>query len=457
MNFSLLNSLTYENIVQNQEQLNQLKNQVQDCLNEALKQGATAAEAGFGLSNGLSVSARLGDVENIEYDCDQGLSVTVYVGKRKGSASSTDLSAHSMKETVKAACSIAKFSNEDDFSGLPDKELLATDCPDLELYHPWQLEAKAAIALAIECEEAARSYHPEIVNSEGATVNSHQGIHVLGNTSGFLQGYQTSRHSLSCSVIGQRQEQMQRNYWYSVARDAQKLETATAIGKKAAERTLSRLGSRSLSTRIAPVMYSAEMAGSLLGALMGAISGSSLYRKASFLLDRLETGICPDFIRIHERPHLKGALGSSFFDSEGVATQTHDIVNHGILKSYLLSSYSARKLGMQSTGNAGGVRNLTLDSGKDDFFALLKRLDTGLLVTELMGQGVNRLTGDYSRGAAGFWVENGQIQYPVEEITIAGNLKEMLQNIVAVGNDVDYRGNTHTGSILIEKMSIAGK
>lgn len=443
--------------MQNPEQINQLKNLVQDCLDEALKQGASAAEAGLSVGNGLSVSARLGDVENIEYDCNQGLGITVYFDKRKGSASSSDLSSASIKKTVAAACSIAKFSNEDEFSGLPDKEMLASEFPDLDLYHPWDIDAEQAIKLAIECEAAARSYHSEITNSEGASVNSHQGIKIFGNTLGFLQGSQATRHSLSCSVIGQRGEQMQRDYWYSVARSADDLETAVTVGKKSAERTLRRLGGRSLSTRVAPVLYSAEMAGGLLGALMGAISGSSLYRKSSFLLDSLDTKILPDFIHIHEQPYLKKALGSAAFDGEGVATKNRDIVSNGILTSYLLSTYSARKLGMQTTGNASGVHNLTIDPGADDFDAMLKRLDTGLLVTELMGQGVNRVTGDYSRGAAGFWVENGQIQYPVEEITIAGNLKDMFKNIVAVGNDVDTRGNIRTGSILIAQMSIAGE
>lgn len=443
--------------MQNSNQINQLKNLVQDCLDEAIKQGASAAEAGLSIGNGLSVSARLGDVENIEYDCDQGLGISVYFGQRKGSASSTDLSPESIKKTVAAACSIARFSNEDEYSGLPEKELLATEFPDLDLYHPWDIDAEQAIKLAIECENAARFYHSEITNSEGASVNSHQGIKVFGNSLGFLQGYQTSRHSLSCSVIGQRGEEMQRDYWYSVARSAKDLESAAEVGRKAGERTVRRLGGRSLTTRVAPVMYSAEMAGSLLGALIGAISGSSLYRKSTFLLDSLDTQILPDFVRIHEQPYLKKSLGSAAFDGEGVATQTRDIVSNGILRSYVLSTYSARKLGMQTTGNASGVHNLTIDPGADDFQAMLKRLDTGLLVTELMGQGVNRVTGDYSRGAAGFWVENGQIQYPVEEITIAGNLKDMFKNIVAVGNDVDLRSNIRTGSILVEQMSIAGQ
>jgi PmbA protein len=443
--------------VQNSTQINQLKNLVQDFLDEALKQGASAAEAGLSVGNGLSVSARLGDVETIEYDCDQGLGITVYFGQRKGSASSSDLSPDSIKKTVSAACSIAKFSNEDEFSGLPAKDLLATNFPDLDLYHPWDIDAEQAIKLAIECENAARAYHPEISNSEGASVNSHQGIRVFGNSLGFLQGYQTTRHSLSCAVIGQRGEQMQRDYWYSVARSAADLESAAEIGKKAAERTVQRLGAKSLTTRVAPVLYSAQMAAGLLGAFIGAISGSSLYRKSTFLLDSLDTQIFPDFVRIHEQPHLKKALGSAAFDGEGVATKTRDIVSNGILRGYVLGTYSARKLGMQTTGNASGVHNLTIDPGADDFQAMLKRLDTGLLVTELMGQGVNRVTGDYSRGAAGFWVENGQVQYPVEEITIAGNLKDMFKNIVAVGNDVDLRGNTRTGSILIEQMSIAGQ
>ena len=436
----------------------QLKNLVCDTLNEAKKQGATAAEVGLSIGNGLSVTTRLGDVETIEYDCNQGLGVTVYVGQRKGSASSSDLSPESIKETVVAACSIAKFSSEDEYSGLPDADKLATEFPDLDLYHPWNLNAEQAIEMAINCEESALSVDKKAINnSEGATVNSHQGMRVFGNSLGFLQAIQSTRHSLSCSVIAQRDEEMQRDYWYSVARDANDLESAYLVGQKTAERTLKRLGSRSLSTRTAPVLYVAEIASSLLSGLMGAISGGSLYRKSTFLLDSLNTQILPDFIRLHENPYLKKSLGSASFDSEGVATQARDIVSEGILRRYLLSSYSARKLGMQSTGNAGGLHNLIIETGDDDFSARLKRLDTGLLVTELMGSGVNQLTGDYSRGAAGFWVENGEIQYPVEEITIAGNLKDMLRNIIAVGNDVDYRGNVRTGSILIEQMSIAGK
>lgn len=443
--------------MQKQEQIDQLKSLVKDLLDEAQKQGATAAEAGLSQESGLSVSVRLGDVETIEHHCDQGLGITVYFGQRKGSANTTDLSAESIKETVSAACSIARYTSEDAYAGLPDKEMLATYFPNLDLYHPWKLEIDQAIALATECESAARSYHPEISNSEGATVNTHEGIRVMGNSLGFLQGYCSSRHSLSCSVLAQRGDSMQRDYWYTVARNALNLESASTVGTKAAERTLRRLEGRSLSTRQCPVLYSAEIASSLLGSFIGAISGGNLYRKSSFLLDKIDTQIFPDFIRIHEQPYLTGALGSAAYDGDGVATQTRDIVNQGILRGYVLGTYSARKLGLKSTGNAGGVHNLSVDTSDLSFNDMLKKLHTGLLVTELMGQGVNMVTGDYSRGAAGFWVENGEIQYPVEEITIAGNLKDMFKQIIAIGNDVDMRGNVRTGSILVEQMSIAGQ
>ena len=443
--------------MQNQEQINRLKSIVQSLLDEASQQGASTAEEGLSQENGLSVTARLGEVETIEHHRDQGLGVTVYFGQRKGSASTTDLSPFSIKETVAAACSIARSTSSDDYAGLPDKALLATRFPDLDLYHPWPISADEAIALAIECEDAARGFHADISNSEGATVNTHQGIRVLGNTLGFLQGTCATRHSLSCSVLAERGGHMQRDYWYSVARNPNDLETAAEVGKKAGERTIRRLDARSLSTRQCPVLYAAEVAGGLLGSFIGAISGGVLYRKSSFLLDALDKQIFPEFIHIHEQPHLKGALGSTAFDGEGVATKARDIVSDGVLRGYVLNTYSARKLGLVSTGNAGGVHNLTIDPGALDFQGMLKALDTGLLVTELMGQGVNMVNGDYSRGAAGFWVENGQIQYPVEEITIAGNLKDMFKSIVAVGSDVDYRGNIRTGSILVPSMAVAGQ
>ncbi|WP_442498448.1 metalloprotease PmbA [Methylobacter sp. sgz302048] len=444
-------------MLQTQEEISRLKTIVQSILDEAKNQGASAAEAGLSQESGLSVTARLGDVETIEHHRDQGLGVTVYFGQRKGSASSSDLSPASIKETVSAACSIARYTSEDEYAGLPEKEQLATEFPDLDLNHPWDLRADEAIALAIECENAARGYHAEISNSEGASVNTHQGIRVMGNTLGFLQGYASTRHSLSCSVLAQRGDSMQRDYWYTVARDAHNLEPAVDVGRKSAERALRRLQARSLSTRQCSVMYAAEVASGLLGSFISAVSGGNLYRKSSFLLDALDTQVFPEFIRIHEQPHLKGALGSANYDGEGVATQTRDIVSGGILRGYVLSTYSARKLDMRSTGNAGGVHNLTIDPGEHDYQGMLKQLHTGLLVTELMGQGINMVTGDYSRGAAGFWVENGEIQYPVEEITIAGNLKDMFKNIVAIGNDVDYRGNIRTGSILVERLSIAGQ
>ncbi len=443
--------------MQNQDEINRLKTVVQQLLDEAKHQGASAAEAAFSIDNGLSVSARLGDVETIEYHCDQGIGVTVYFGQKKGSASTNDISPDSLKETVKAACSIARYASEDEFAGLPDPALLATEFPDLDLNHPWAMDAEKAITLAINCENAARHFDKAISNSEGASVNSHQGTRVFGNSLGFLQGYQSSRHSISCSVLAGSGDAMQRDYWYSVARNPALLESAQAVGEKAAQRTVARLDARSLSTRQCPVLFAPEMASGLIGALLGAISGSSLYRKSTFLLDSLDTQILPDFVHIHEQPLLVGGLGSASYDAEGVATRAKDIVSNGILRSYILSSYSARKLGMQTTGNAGGVHNLLVESGPNDFAAMLKLLGTGLLVTELMGQGVNRVTGDYSRGASGFWVENGLIQYPVQEITIAGNLKTMLRNIVAIGNDVDLRGNTRVGSILLEQMAIAGE
>jgi len=442
--------------VQNQDTLTPLKRIVQHLLDEAKNQGASAAEAGISQETGLSATARLGDIESLEHHCDQSLGITVYFGQKKGSASSNDWSEASIKETVNSACSIARYTGEDAFAGLPEAHLLATEFPDLDLNHPWPIDAHAAMALAIECEAAARSYHPAISNSEGATVNSHQGIRVLGNSLGFLQGRESTRHSVSCSAIAQHNGAMQRDYWHSVARNPEHLETAAAVGAKAAERAVRRLQARSLSTRQCPVLYAAEVASGLLGSFVGAISGGNLYRKSSFLLNALDTQVFPDFFRIYERPFLRAALGSAAYDAEGVATHERDIVNDGILRGYVLNTYSARKLGLRSTGNAGGVHNLSLDDTGQDFPALLKLMGAGLLVTELMGQGINKVTGDYSRGAAGFWVEHGELQFPVEEITIAGNLKDMFKNIVAVGNDVDYRGNIRTGSILLANLSVAG-
>ncbi len=437
-------------------QLATLQDKVAQVLEQAKKLGASAAEAGANLDEGLSVSARLGEAESIEYHRDQSLAVTVYFGHRKGSASTTNLSEDALKETVEAACAIAKFSNEDPYAGLPDPAKLATQIPDLDLYHPWEIDPERAIELAIECETEALGFHPEIVNSEGATLTSHCGIRVLGNTAGFLHGYPASRHSLSCSVIGKRGEQMQRDYWYTVARSSQDLEPPASVGRKAAERTVARLGARTLTTRKCQVVYAAEVATSLIGHFLAAIRGSNLYRKATFLLDSLGKQVFPEFVHIHEEPHIKRGIGSAPYDSEGVVTYPHDLVQNGIVKSYILSSYSARKLGLETTGNAGGVHNVIVDPGQLGRKAILREMGTGLLITELIGHGVNLVTGDYSRGAAGFWVEGGEIQYPVEEITVAFNLKEMFHQLIAIGQDVDRRGNIQTGSIWLANMTVAG-
>ena len=439
-----------------QHQLDVLKALIADCLQEARQQGATEAEAGVSLESGLSVTARLGEVETVEHHRSRGLGLTVYVGQRKGSASTSDLSPAAMRETVAAAVRIARHAAEDPCAGLPDASLLATECPDLDLFHPWPIEAAQAIELAVACEDAARHGHPDITNSEGASFNTFQGLRVMGNSLGFLHGYASSRHSLSVSVIGEREGQMQRDDWWTVARDAQDLQSPEAVGRIAAERTLRRLGARSLSTRQCPVIFAADIASSLLGHFIGAIRGGNLYRKSSFLLDQLGQPVFPEFVQIHEQPHLCKALGSVPYDAEGVRTAPRHLVRNGVLESYVLSTYSARKLGLTSTGNAGGVHNLTIDPGSQDLAGLMRQMGTGLLVTELMGQGVNLVTGDYSRGAAGFWVENGEIQYPVEEFTIAGNLREMFRHLVAIGNDVDLRGNTRTGSILLERLTLAG-
>ena len=434
----------------------QLQQMVEDMLREAADQGASAAEAGVNFDVGLSVSVRLGEVETIEHTRDQGMAVSVYFGHRKGSASTSDFKPEAIRDTVRAACNIARFTTEDRYAGLADAERMAQTQPDLDLYHPWDIGVEQAIAKGKECEAAARDLDPRITNSEGATLTSHTGLQVYGNSHGFIGGYPSSSHSLSCSVIGGEGASMQRDYWYTSARSPAELESAQAVGRRAGERTLARLGARQIKTCEAPVIFQAEMAVSLLRSLTGAISGSSLYRRSSFLLDQLEQQIFPDFVHIHENPLLPRGPASAPFDSEGVATAPKDLVRDGILKSYLLSSYSARKLNLESTGNAGGVRNLSIDSGSMDLAELLRQLGTGLLVTELMGSGLNMVTGDYSRGAAGFWVENGEILYPVEEITIAGNMKQMFAGLQAVATDVDRRGNIRTGSWLLGPMMIAG-
>lgn len=433
-----------------------LEQLVTELLAEAKSQGASAAEAGVSQDAGLEVTVRMGEVETVEHTRDNGLSVTVYFGHRKGSASTSDLSERALRDTVRAACNIARHTQEDRCAGLADAERMAAEVPDLDLCHPWELAVGDAIAMAVKTEHAARQLDPRIWNSEGATLSTHIGNQVYGNSHGFVGGYPSSRHSLSCAVVGREGDSLQRDYWWTSERAPEDLESAEDVGRKAAERTLARLGGRKLSTREAPVIFQADMAVGLLRHLIGAIRGSALYREASFLLDHLGNRIFPDFVHVHENPLLARGLGSAPFDGDGVATKAKDFVSGGILGSYVLDAYSACKLGMQTTGNAGGVRNLSIDSGEFELAGLLQEMGTGLLVTELMGQGLNPVTGDYSRGAAGFWVENGEIAYPVEEITIAGNLKDMYLGLRAVGRDIDMRGSTRTGSWLIERMTIAG-
>ena len=428
----------------------------------ATQQGASDAELSLNRGAGLSVEVHMRSVDKLEYHRDQGLSLTVYFGQKQGSATSGDLSKQGIEDTVQAACNIAKFTSEDEFAGLADKERMAHDCPDLDLYHPWDLQAEQAIDIATLCEAQALDFDKRIINSDGASISTYSGLSLLANSNGFTGVVPSSRHSLSCSVIARQQgsEDMQRDYWYSTTRLNEKLDSAKSIGEKAAERTLLRLNGQKISTRKAPVLYSAEMARSLISHFTGAISGGSQYRKSTFLLDCLNTQeahkVFPDFIHLHEQPLIPQALGSGAFDKEGVATKNQDVVADGLVQHYLLSSYTARQLGMQTTANSGGTHNLTLDSTGQDLPQMLKELGTGFYVTELIGSGVNGVTGDYSRGAAGFWVEHGEIQYPVEEVTVAGNLNDMLRNIVAVGNDVDLRSGMRTGSILIEEMTIAG-
>jgi PmbA protein len=433
-----------------------LEDIVQDLLAQAQQLGADQVEAGVNIDAGLAVTVRLGETETLEYNRDRGLGLTVYFDQRKGTASTADFSPESLAATVKAACDIARYTSKDEYAGLADADKLATDIPDLDLYHPWNITAEEAIELATETEDAARQVDSRIENSEGGTVFSNAGMRMTANTNGFMAGYKSSYHSLSCAVIGKQGEEMQRDFWSWSARDRADLMSAADVGRIAGERTVRRLGTRSLSTRKVPVIYAADIAGSLFGHFISAVSGNSLYRKASFLLDHLGKPVFPASMRIHEQPLLPRAMGSAPYDNEGVATCARDIITDGVLQGYVLGSYAARRMGMQTTANSGGVRNLTIEPGDKDLQALLGSMDTGLLVTELIGFGVNNVTGDYSRGAAGFWVEGGEIQYPVDEITVAGNLKDMFMKIVEVGNDVDLRGNTRTGSVLIEQMTVGG-
>ena len=430
---------------------------VASALEQGRKAGASAAEAVVSIDNGLSASVRLGEVETLEYHRDKGLGLTLFFGQRKGNASTADLSDSGIAEAVAAAAAIARHTAEDPYAGLPDAELMVGSYPDLDLDHPWGIEAQEAVELAQRCEAAARGHDPRISNSDGANVNSYRGTVVYGNTHGFIGGYTGTRHGVSCSVIAEQDGAMQRDYWYASSRMAGTLGDVEDIGRRAAERTVRRLGGRRLGTREVPVVFEADVARGLIGHFVAAIRGAALYRKSSFLLDHLGQQVFPEFLTLQEQPHLPRALGSAPFDGEGVATKARDVVRGGVLQGYVLDSYSARRLDMQTTGNAGGVHNLSVSSGELDLDGLLREMGTGLLVTELIGHGINMVTGDYSRGAAGFWVENGEIQYPVEEITVAGNLKDIFLGIRAVGSDVDLRGNIRTGSILLERLTVAGE
>ncbi|WP_318504407.1 metalloprotease PmbA [Photobacterium leiognathi] len=419
---------------------------------------ADAAEVAINKTTGISVSTRMCDVENVEFNSDGALGITVYRGNRKGSASTSDLSEAAIAQTVAAALDIANYTSEDPFAGPGPKELMACDIPDLDLFHPDEPEPDRAASIAIAAEEAALAYDPRIKQSDGASYDSHYGVRVYGNSHGMLASYASSRHSISCCVIAEgKNGEMERDYSYTTSRIASDLWTPERVGRHAAERTVGRVDAQKLTTREAPVMFAADVATGLFGHLVMGISGANLYRKSSFLVDKLGEQIFPEWLNISERPHILRGMASTPFDSEGLATYDREIIQDGVLQTYLLTSYAARKMNMQPTGHAGGIHNWMVKSTGESFEQMLKKMDRGLLVTELMGQGVNIVTGDYSRGAAGFWVENGQIQFPVSEITIAGNLKDMMQNIVAIGNDTETRSQILTGSMLLDSMKIAGE
>lgn len=436
--------------------LDTLRQVALDLLRQAAAQGASACEADVSEGYGQTAVVRKGEVETIEYNRDKSIGVTAYIGKRKGFASTSDFSPKALTDTVAAAVSIARYTASDDCAGLADPELMAREIHDLDLFHPWELSIDAAVERARACEAAAFALDPRIVNSEGSGVSTQQHQFVVANSNGFAAGYPTTRHYLSCAVIAAQDGAMQRDDWYAEARAARDLPAGEAVGRYAGQRALARLRSRKLKTMKVPVLFEAPAASGLLGSFVNAVSGGSLYRKTSFLLDSLGRQVFSPLVQLSEQPHLQKGLASGYFDDDGVATHAREVVKDGVVQGYFLSTYSARKLGMKSTGNAGGSHNLILKSGALDLPGLLKEMGRGLFVTDLMGQGVNMVTGDYSRGAAGYWVEGGEIQYPVEEITVAGNLREMFKGIAAVGNDELTRGSRRCGSILVDHMTIAG-
>lgn len=440
-----------------QKSTTELSAVMEQVLELARKEGATDAAVAVNNDRGFSVDVRMKEVETVAFSEDKGVGLTVYIGQRKGSASSTDTTPAALELLVRSACDIAKVSAEDPCFGLADKALLTTNHPSLDLFHPWDIKPQDAIELALKGEAHALSIDKRITNSDGFNVSSYQSHHGYANTHGAQGIIHTTMHTLSCSLIAQKQGKMQRDYDYSNTRNAKDLVDIHEIGKNAAERVLSRLGAKQIKTQTTPVVFSPRVSGGLLGGFINAISGSNLYRKNSFLLDSLGKQLFPEFVRIYEQPHVPGALGSAPFDSEGVPTRANILVEQGRLQQYVLGSYSARKMGLSTTANADGVHNLTIDANAGGLADVLKIMGTGLLVTELMGQGVNGITGDYSRGASGFWVEEGVIQFPVDEITIAGNLKDMFQRIIAVGSDINPNTATRCGSVLVEQMKVAGK
>lgn len=437
----------------------ELKTVVSTALEAAARAGATQAEADASLSQGLSVTVRLGEVETVEYQRDRALGITVYFGTRKGSASTADLSTASITDMVAKACAIARHTASDECAGLADPALLATEFPDLGLDFPWALTPDQAVELARGCEAAGLAVDSRLTNSEGASVGTQRGVRVYGNSHGFLAGDVASSHSVSCVLLAQAGDDMQRDYWYTSARDPEDLLDVATVGRIAGERAVARLGARRPATGKAPVLFAPEVARGFVGHFIGAIRGGSQYRKASFLLGAAGQSVFPNWVQMHERPHLQKGLASTNWDGEGVRTRDRQLVRDGVLEGYLLGSYSARKLGLTSTGNAGGVHNLLVEAspGAGDARAMLRQMQRGLWVTELMGQGVNGVTGDYSRGATGFWIENGEVAYPVHELTIAGNLRDMYRNLLAIGTDVDVRGGIRVGSILLDELTIAGE
>lgn len=429
---------------------------VQMALAEARQQGVDQAEVAASHDTGLSATARLGVVENLEYTKDRGVGITVYKNHCKGNASTSDISPESIREVVLKACTFATYTAEDEHSGLAEAELMCADIQDLDLDHPWPIDSADAIAMAIGCEKTALDYDSRINNSEGATVATSRSTRAYGNTHGFIGSYSKSSHSMSCVVLGSENGDMQRDFYYSSARDPADLQSADLVGETAARRTVGRLGARKIKTTKAPVLFIPELARGFIGHAIGAISGGAQYRRASFLLDAVGEKIFPDFVSIQERPHLPKAMASAAYDGEGVATYDRDIVTDGMLAGYVLGSYSARRLGLKTTANAGGTQNLIVPGNSGDLSSLIKEMGTGLIVEELIGQGVNPVTGDYSRGVVGQWVENGEIQYPVHEVTIAGNLRDLYGRIAAIGSDQDLRGGIRCGSLLVEEMTIAG-